>query len=395
MKRKMAGTLLLALVLLALSGVYQEALAAEQSPRVIRVAYPIQAGLTDLDEQGRYDGYTYEYLEAIAQYTGWNYEFVQIPGDIDTSLSVMLEMLEKGELDLMGSILYSDGMYERFDYSGHSYGTVKTVLQVLEDNPAAFKIDVQKDQVIRVALLEGSQRSLQELYDYSRVCRLLPEVINCADEAEILAALQQGRADAIINTSLNYTQGVRTIAELAPKPFYFITTKGSGIMQQLDDALIAIEQADPNFSATLYSKYFSAVTENVLLTEEEEEAYIQKAGTVRVGVLTNQPPYQYQDKVTGELRGIGLGILEYAAQEVGMRYELVPIGSLAECQSLMRQGELDMVAGMPYSYDFARERNMVMTRPYVTTNCVLLLGPQVSEQQLDGKKGALMEGMSQ
>ena len=391
MKRKMAGTLLLALVLLALSGVYQEALAAEQSPRVIRVAYPIQAGLTDLDEQGRYDGYTYEYLEAIAQYTGWNYEFVQIPGDIDTSLSVMLEMLEKGELDLMGSILYSDGMYERFDYSGHSYGTVKTVLQVLEDNPAAFKIDVQKDQVIRVALLEGSQRSLQELYDYSRVCRLLPEVINCADEAEILAALQQGRADAIINTSLNYTQGVRTIAEFAPKPFYFITTKGSGIMQQLDDALIAIEQADPNFSATLYSKYFSSVSNKVLLTEEEM-AYIENVGPIHVGVLTNQPPYQYLDNTTGNLRGIGLGVLEEIAQQVGLEFVWVPLTSIAQCQELMSQGQLDMVAGLPYSYNLARERNMVMTRPYVAAACVLLSTAEFSDMSSPGKV-AVLENM--
>ncbi len=394
MKRQIGiGLMVILLLFVSGGGLCQAAGEDEAASRVIRVAYPIQKGLTALDEQGDYYGYTYEYLEAIAQYTGWNYEFVQIPGDVDTSLSIMLEMLKNGELDLMGSILYSDSMYADFDYSGQSYGTVKTVLQVLADDPAAFKIDVQQDQTIRVAVKAGSQRIIQELNDYARIARLTPVLVYCQTEREILEALDEGRADVMINTSLNYTKGVRTIAEFAPKPFYFITPKGSGLLREVDDALMAIDQADPNFSATLYSKYFSAVTENVLLTEEEE-AYIQKAGTVRVGVLTNQPPYQYQDKVTGELRGIGLGILEYTAQEVGMRYELVPIGSLAECQSLMRQGELDMVAGMPYSYDFARERNMVMTRPYVTTNCVLLLGPQVSEQQLDGKKAALMEGMA-
>ncbi len=384
----MAGALLLALVLLALGGGYQYVWAAEQTPRVIRVAYPIQAGLTDLDEQGRYDGYTYEYLEAIAQYTGWNYEFVQIPGDLDVSLSAMLKMLEMGELDLMGGILYSDGMYERYDYSGHSYGTVKTVLQVLEDNPAAFKIDVQKDQTIRVALLESSQRSLQELFDYCRICRLTPELIYCADEKELWAALQEDRADAIINTSLNYTQGVRNIAEFAPKPFYFITPKGSGIMQELDEALIAIEQADPNFSASLYGKYFTSASNKVLLTKEEA-AYIQKVGTIQVGVLVNQPPYQYLDSTTGDLRGIGLGVLQEVAQQVGLTFEWVPVTSIAQCQELMNQGKLDMVAGLPYSYNLARERNMVMTRPYVATAYVLLSEAQLSEMCSESKIAVL------
>ena len=393
MKRQIgAGFLLVLTLFLSMCGVCWAA-QEEQSGPVIRVAYPIQAGLTALDSQGDYYGYTYEYLEAIAQYTGWNYEFVQIPGDIDESLGAMLEMIKNGELDLMGSILYSDSMYADFDYSGQSYGTVKTVLQVLADDPEAFKIDVQTDQIIRVAVKEGSQRTIQELNDYARIARLTPELVLCQSEAELFTALKDGRADAMINTSLNYTKGVRTIAEFSPKPFYFITPKGSGLLRDLDDALMAIDQADPNFSATLYAKYFSAVTDSVLLTKEEE-AYIQSADPVRVGVLINQPPYQYQDKVTGELRGIGLGILDYAAKEVGLRFELVPIGSLAECQTLMRQGELDMIAGMPYSYDFARERNMVMTRPYVATDCVLLLGPHTSEQRLGGKAAALMEGVN-
>ena len=94
MRRQIGAGLLLALVLLLSWSSVCWAAQEESQERVIRVAYPIQAGLTALDSQGDHYGYTYEYLEAIAQYTGWNYEFVQIPGDIDESLSIMLEMLK-------------------------------------------------------------------------------------------------------------------------------------------------------------------------------------------------------------------------------------------------------------------------------------------------------------
>lgn len=73
---------------------------------MIRVGYPIQLGMTEVDEQGNYSGYTYEYLEEIAQYTGWDYEFVQVEGDLNESLVTLMDMLEKGDIDLMGGMLY-------------------------------------------------------------------------------------------------------------------------------------------------------------------------------------------------------------------------------------------------------------------------------------------------
>ena len=36
--------------------------AAESGTRVVRVGYPIQQGFTEIDENGNYSGYTYDYL---------------------------------------------------------------------------------------------------------------------------------------------------------------------------------------------------------------------------------------------------------------------------------------------------------------------------------------------
>ena len=72
-----------------------QGLAADGGRQVVRVGYPIQLGMTEVDEQGNYSGYTYEYLEEIAQYTGWDYEFVQVEGDLNESLVTLMDMLEK------------------------------------------------------------------------------------------------------------------------------------------------------------------------------------------------------------------------------------------------------------------------------------------------------------
>ncbi|MEG1624442.1 MAG: hypothetical protein RR300_06235, partial [Raoultibacter sp.] len=64
--------------------------------RVIRVGYPLQKGLTELSEDGEYSGYTYEYLEQIAQYTGWAYEFVPFEGSLNEQLTASLQALKAG-----------------------------------------------------------------------------------------------------------------------------------------------------------------------------------------------------------------------------------------------------------------------------------------------------------
>ena len=124
--------LFLCLLLTAALLLFMEAPAANamaKGTRTVRVAFPIQTGLTQLDEYGNYSGYTYEYLEEIAQYTGWNYEFVEVSGDPNESLLTLMDMLEKGEIDLMGGMLYSEELGQQYDYASYSYGSVETILR--------------------------------------------------------------------------------------------------------------------------------------------------------------------------------------------------------------------------------------------------------------------------
>lgn len=102
--------------------------------KVIRVGFPIQMGLSEIDENGNYRGYTYEYLMELAQYTGWEYEFVTPEGSIDESLSTLLSMLEKGEIDLLGGMNYNEELAQRYSYPGYSYGNSYTCLGILKNN---------------------------------------------------------------------------------------------------------------------------------------------------------------------------------------------------------------------------------------------------------------------
>lgn len=64
---------------------------AQQSP--LRVAFlPQQEGFYFIEENGGFAGYNYDYLMEIAEYTGWDYEFVLID-DGWNSYNIAKEML--------------------------------------------------------------------------------------------------------------------------------------------------------------------------------------------------------------------------------------------------------------------------------------------------------------
>ena len=348
-------------------------LADPLNDHTVRVAYPIQTGLTDKDKTGRYFGYTYEYLEEIAQYTGWDYEFVEVPGTIDESLETLMGMLKNGEIDLMGGLLYSTATGQTFDFSSHSYGTAETILQVSSDTDREIIINSQIPQTMRIAALSNSIRLKQELEDYFAMNLVTPVYVDCDTEEELLAALREGRADAILNTSMNYIPGMRTIARFASKPFYFVTTKGENaeLMSQLNSAIMSIDRANPTFSTTLYEKYFAPPVTSLTFSQEELD-FIRNSAPLKVGFVENQPPYQYIS-TDGSLCGISLDLLNYISEKTGLTFEIVTADTPQKLLDMVEEGELQLVTGMPYNYDLARASHLAMTQPYINSLYILLM----------------------
>lgn len=364
--------------------------AAPDNERTVRVAFPIQKGLTELDEYGNYSGYTYEYLEEIAQYTGWDYEFVQVPGDENESLTTLMRMLQDGEVDLMGGMLYDPALREQFDYASHDYGMVDTVLQVLYENIPDVTINSQVQQYFRIAVLSQSSRSVKELEDYCAMNLVTPEYVNCTSVEEQKEALLSGRADMMLNNSVNPVEGVRTIAKFASKPFFFVTSKdkNTGLLGDLNKAIVSIEQSNPYFTASLNEKYFTSTDNKLYLTKEEQE-YIKDAGVMKVAVLKEQPPYQYWDEKQDKLSGISVDLLAYVSQVTGLQFELVGVDTPDLLYEEMDRDNIKLVAGMPYNYDLARERRLSMSRPYVSAQYLILMKEDSTEASIKGKKLAL------
>ena len=64
---------------------------------------------------GTLEGYTYDYLQRIAQFTGWTYEFVKAEGETLNEQAIdLMNMLEDGRIDLEGGMTYSPALDDTY-----------------------------------------------------------------------------------------------------------------------------------------------------------------------------------------------------------------------------------------------------------------------------------------
>ena len=110
--RKFAFLLLTVLCFLitALTPYDAQAEASSNQPKKVKAGYVIYKGF----QEGRGDepksGYGYEYLQQLAYYANWQYDYVY------GNFGELLEKLKKGEIDVMGNVSYTPKRAESISF---------------------------------------------------------------------------------------------------------------------------------------------------------------------------------------------------------------------------------------------------------------------------------------
>lgn len=350
------------------------------SGQVVRVFYPLQAGLTQQDDRGLYSGYTYEYLMRIAQLTGWKYEFTVVKAT-NESLQDGLEAVKTGELDLVGAMSYTPQLVEDYLYSADPYGETSFTLVTAQENTALNDRTVLDYPQLRVALVEKAQNQNQLFSAYCAEKGITYEAVYGQSNAQCRELVKNGQADALISKDIVGSTGYKTILKFGSQPFYFATTKeNSQLMDQLNWARSAIESATPGLEESLYSKYFSRPFANGLSLTADEQAFLQQTPAIRVAVPIGLAPVQDYDEKTGQFSGIMVEVLETISQKSGLPLELVPVQSKAHAQEQIQAGAVDMIAGLPYSFAAPQEleeAGLLLTSPVLSMPIVRVTNPTV------------------
>ena len=91
------------------------ATAPDTGEKTVRVGW-YESAFNKTDSAGRRSGYAYEYQMKIAAHTGWRYEYVE------ASWPELLQMLIRGEIDLMSDVSYTEERSEQMLFASLPMG---------------------------------------------------------------------------------------------------------------------------------------------------------------------------------------------------------------------------------------------------------------------------------
>lgn len=334
---------------------------------IVRVGFPIQDGISYIDENGNYAGYLVDYLNQLALFTNWQIEYVQAEGDVNTQLSTLLDQLENGEIDMMGTMNRSTALDETFLYPDYSYGSTYTVLAVRDDSSYIVE-DFSNWNGITIASYPGMAARMELLDQYAKVNGFTYQVVEYESNAEMINAVFDGEADAVLQVDISMPDGLRSIGRFSPSPYYFaLSPEREDLLPQLNAALKIVSVSYENLQHELYERYFLDSSDFFRASKEELE-YIQSLGPLRVLFFTGNAPFQYIQ--AGQLKGFSVEYFDDFAKSVGLQYEAVIEDDLSAATELVKNRKVDLIACIATDSALSYENGICLSLPYVCSYAI-------------------------
>ena len=365
------------LLTLVIAAVFFPAARAEDSGKIVRVGW-YESPFNSTDELGRRSGYSYEYQQKIAAYTGWVYEYVE------GGWPVLMEMLADGRIDLLSDVSFTEERTESMLYSSMPMGEEEYYLFISPRNEEITKEDYSTLNGKRVGVNKGSvQAGL--FREWAAAHGVQAELVELTgQEAEHIALLNRGEIDLYLAVeACADAERAVPVCRIGASDFYFAVSKARPeLLTALNAAMSRIQEEDPYFNQRLHNKYLRTSSANLFLTADEK-AWLAGHGPIRVGYQDNYLAFCAQDKKTGELTGALKDYLEVAAnclKNAQLEFAPVAFPTSAAAIEAMKNGEIDCVFPANLTDYDGEQQGLFMTPALMRTDmsAVIRAGEQKS-----------------
>ena len=329
----------------------------EKQSQIIRVG-SFEDTFDYVDKNGVRRGYGYELMQALAGYTGWEFEYVKC------DWSNCFDKLENGEIDIMGDISYTDERAQRMLFSDEAMGEEKYILYAdLADMDIGMS-DFKSLDGKRIGVLMGTEPEIM-LTQWENKNGIHTEHVNVNNNDDVEKKLANQEIDCFVSLeeSIWSAQGISSITTIGKSGIYFAINKArSDIKTELDYAMRQLDQESPFFKADLYKKYFTLDYRQILTGEEK--SWLEEHGDIRIGFLNNDPAIFSRDEATEKLTGMLAEYTSYAKDCLGnqvLKFYIQEYDSYDEMTQALQNREIDMVFYAGRNPDFAEKNGYALT----------------------------------
>lgn len=361
-------------LLLLLSAVLPVKAAAETAPvKVVRVG-SFEDTFNYCNEKGARKGYGYELLETLSGYTGWQFEYVTC------DWSDCFEKLENGEIDIMGGISYTEDRAEEMLFSDEPMGEEKYYLYADLSRADISASDFKTLDGKKIGVVMGTEPEVM-LTEWEEKHGIKTEHVNVYNNEDVKQKLANHEIDCFVSLEESYWAelGISTITRVGKSSIYYVLNKDrSDLNEELDNAMHALDEEAPFYTADLCKKYFSLDYKPILTGEEK--AWLKEHGAIRMGFLASDSGVSTYDPATGEFTGVITDYIQFAADCLGnqeLEFQLVGYDSKEAELDALKSGEIDMIFHFDQSPNLAEEYRVARTNTTWTANMMVVTNKQL------------------
>ena len=360
-------------LLLLLSAVLPVKAAAETaSAKVVRVG-SFEDTFNYVNEKGARKGYGYELLETLSGYTGWQFEYVTC------DWSDCFEKLKNGEIDIIGGISYTEDRTQEMLFSDEPMGVEKYYLYADLSRADISASDFKTLNGKKIGVLMGTEPEVM-LAEWEEKYGLKTEHVNISNNEDVKQKLANHEIDCFVSLEESFwaERGISTITRVGESGIYYAINKNRpDIKEELDDAMRALDEAVPFYTADLYKRYFSMDYTPILTGEEK--AWLRKHGAIRMGFLASDSGVSTFDPATGEFTGVITDYIQFAADCLGnqeLEFQLVGYDSKEAELDALKSGEIDMIFHFDQNPNLVEEYHFARTNTTWTSNLMAVTNKQ-------------------
>ncbi|WP_289051830.1 transporter substrate-binding domain-containing protein, partial [uncultured Clostridium sp.] len=360
-------------LLLLLSVVLPVKAAAETAPvKVVRVG-SFEDTFNYVNEKGARKGYGYELLQTLSGYTGWQFEYVTC------DWSDCFEKLKNGEIDIMGDISYTEDRAEEMLFSDEPMGEEKYYLYADLSRADISASDYKTLNGKKIGVLMGTEPEVM-LTEWEEKHGIKTQHVNISNNEDVKQKLANHEIDCFVSLEESFWAelGISTITRVGKSGIYYALNKDRpDLKEELDNAMRALDEAAPFYTADLYKRYFSL--DYIPILTGEEKAWLKGHGAIRMGFLTSDRGVSTYDPATGEITGTITDYIQFAADCLGnqeLEFQLVGYDDKEAELNALKSGEIDMIFHFDQSPNLAEEYRVACTNTTWTSNMMAVTNQQ-------------------
>lgn len=222
------------------------------------------------------EGYGYEYVWLVSNYSDWNVEYV-----FGTAKELNSKLLN-GEIDLLPFTSFTEKNSENILFPEYSMGTEQYFLYLKKeaDSLTTQNLSILNSKIIGVVSDSNEEEVLNRWLSQEKIeCN----VLKFENEFQRNNALRKEMIDLIADASQDKTKDMNTVLNIGSSDLYLaVSAENSDLLSELNNALRELYSLYPELNLDLYNKYYTQNINNVDLSIDETKWFLDNP-VIKIG----------------------------------------------------------------------------------------------------------------